>query len=582
MLLKNMIQNFGRRGGIVLNKPFFSIITATLNSEAVISALLDSLALQTCRDFEVIIQDGASVDSTVLLAKTYDSRLPAILIESERDTGIYDAWNKAIKRARGEWILFLGADDCLYSPSSLKSAKKVLFPLGGEISYAGFSLLLTTAEDIPAETCRPSARPYEELAGGMSLPHPALFHRKRLFSENMFSTDYAVSGDYDFLCRTLSKDNYTLSDMVLCRMRAGGVSGSPLTMLRGELESLSISCRHFPGALRGKIYTRICRSYLIRGVNALLGGQAAFTLADMLRKSKGKTALWSGKQDAYPTLHALPEQPLVSLLIVTLGRKEPLHRLFSSLNRQTYQNIEILIADQNPPGFLDDVIRTLDERIPVKHLLLQEKGLSQARNALLPLANGNIIAFPDDDCWYLPETLERITNLFAHEAHLGAIYSAWRDSDIQCFNNQVHLSGVSNIFRKACSIVQFYRREATNGIYFDTTLGVGAGTPYGAGEDTDFLLQVFERGVAVGRTDDVLVCHPVPEHHAPMVESSVYSYALGRMRILHKHNFSFWFVMVNILYPLSRILYEGLKAWPYCKAMFLGLLRGFFAVRKAR
>jgi glycosyltransferase involved in cell wall biosynthesis len=198
----------------VLKSPFFSIITATYNAESVVATLLDSLSAQKCRDFEVLIQDGASTDSTVQLATAYTSRLPAIFMESERDTGIYDAWNKAVQRVRGEWILFLGADDCLHGPASLESARNVLCSVTDAITYAGFSLLLATPGGLPTETCRPSAHPYDELAAGMSLPHTALFHRKRLFAGNAFSTDYAVTGDYDFLCRTLTRKNYILSDNI--------------------------------------------------------------------------------------------------------------------------------------------------------------------------------------------------------------------------------------------------------------------------------------------------------------------------------------------------------------------------------
>ncbi|MDR3362753.1 MAG: glycosyltransferase [Desulfovibrio sp.] len=78
--------------------PFFTIITATRNAAATLPRLLDFLACQTCRDFELVIQDGASTDGTVGLAEAYRDLLPALSLDSAPDRGIYDAWNKALGR----------------------------------------------------------------------------------------------------------------------------------------------------------------------------------------------------------------------------------------------------------------------------------------------------------------------------------------------------------------------------------------------------------------------------------------------------------------------------------------------------
>jgi glycosyltransferase involved in cell wall biosynthesis len=364
-------------------------------------------------------------------------------------------------------------------------------------------------------------------------------------------------------------------------MRVGGVSGSPTTMLRGELEGLSISRRHFPGACRFKLYARICRSFFVWVINALTGKRSALIFADMVRKIRGKTALWSRQEDTDPILHALPERPLVSLLVATFGREEPLGRLFSSLNQQTYQNLEVLIADQNPPGFLDDAVRSLDEHIAVQHIVLQERGVSQARNALLPLAHGDIIAFPDDDCWYAPGTLERVARLFEREPQAGGLIVAWAEGPRpQAVSETVKNVTAISAFQRAGTLVQFYRRTLLQGLFFDPVLGPGTNLPYGCGEDTDYLLQVLGKGANVLKIPDVLVFHPEPDLQCEQLAAKVESYARGRMYLLRKHKFPFWFVLVNILYPLSRVPYEGLKAWQYRKSMFLGRLRGFFAVRK--
>ena len=119
-----------------MSVPFFTIITATRNAAAALQRLLDSLAGQTCRDFELVLQDGASTDGTTAVAEACRGRLPALVVASEPDAGIYDAWNKALQRAAGEWILFLGADDRLAAEDTLARCKERLAGIGPEKVFA--------------------------------------------------------------------------------------------------------------------------------------------------------------------------------------------------------------------------------------------------------------------------------------------------------------------------------------------------------------------------------------------------------------------------------------------------------------
>ena len=94
-----------------------SIIIPTYNSATVLPKALDSIVGQTFGDWEVLIMDGVSTDDTLKVAQSYnDSR---IRINSEPDKGIYDAMNKGIGKARGEWLYFLGSDDWLLNDNVL-------------------------------------------------------------------------------------------------------------------------------------------------------------------------------------------------------------------------------------------------------------------------------------------------------------------------------------------------------------------------------------------------------------------------------------------------------------------------------
>ena len=101
-----------------------SIIIPTYNSERTIKRCLDSIVEQTFADWEVLLMDGGSKDRTLEIARSYnDSR---IRIYSEPDKGIYDAMNKGIIKSKGEWLYFLGSDDCLCDAQVLEKVSKEL------------------------------------------------------------------------------------------------------------------------------------------------------------------------------------------------------------------------------------------------------------------------------------------------------------------------------------------------------------------------------------------------------------------------------------------------------------------------
>jgi len=97
----------------------FSIITAVYNRANVIEQAISSVVNQTYDNYEYIVVDGGSLDGTVEILKKYSSKIRWV---SEFDEGIYDAWNKGVKMATGDYILFMGSDDCLLDRNVLSNA----------------------------------------------------------------------------------------------------------------------------------------------------------------------------------------------------------------------------------------------------------------------------------------------------------------------------------------------------------------------------------------------------------------------------------------------------------------------------
>ena len=99
--------------------PQFTLITSTLNSGTTLERCLRSVQAQTGAAFEHLIADGASTDDTLAIVERFADCYPLRLVCSCPDSGLYQAWNRAVEQARGQWILFLGSDDFLISDDIL-------------------------------------------------------------------------------------------------------------------------------------------------------------------------------------------------------------------------------------------------------------------------------------------------------------------------------------------------------------------------------------------------------------------------------------------------------------------------------
>src|SRR5271166_3162469 len=110
---------------------------------------------------------------------------------------------------------------------------------------------------------------------------------------------------------------------------------------------------------------------------------------------------------------------MVSLIVATVNRVAELDRLLTSLDRQTYKEFEVIVVDQNPNDRLVPLLAK-HPRLSIKHLRC-ERGLSRARNAGLQVAKGEIVAIPDDDCWYPDRLLESVTAWFASHPEFGIL-----------------------------------------------------------------------------------------------------------------------------------------------------------------
>ena len=238
--------------------------------------------------------------------------------------------------------------------------------------------------------------------------------------------------------------------------------------------------------------------------------------------------------------------------MATLERHDECARFLDSLSHQTYQEYELIIADQNEKNFLDDVITAYKGKIAIKHLQLSCRGLSKARNVALQYADGDIVAFPDDDCLYFPDTLEKVVQAFIRtkaDAITGETTHCYKKISASISDIPVNKY---NIWKKSISYTIFIKKSVKDTIYgFDEELGVGSGTQYGSGEETDYLLYALENGFKIVNAQNIKIYHPYPVYAN---YNKAFLYSKGRMRVLEKHNYSDWFIYANRLYPLCKML----------------------------
>ena len=213
-------------------KPLVSIIVSVLNAEETIQRCIDSIAKQTYPQKELIVIDGDSTDSTIDILQAND-----IVIDywsSEKDYGIYNAWNKALDHSNGEWICFLGADDYLYSPDVLERAVCELdkVPANYKLAYGRIRIVNKKGQVIMEK-----GEPWEVFKTRSSfpigIPHQGVFHRRNLFKEyGLFDESFQIAGDNDLLLRVLqSEEPYFIEDLIIAAMEYYGKSSNPQNKL---------------------------------------------------------------------------------------------------------------------------------------------------------------------------------------------------------------------------------------------------------------------------------------------------------------------------------------------------------------
>lgn len=174
----------------------FSIITVSYNAAATIEQTILSVIRQDYSNIEYIVIDGGSTDGTVDIIRKYEDNIAYWI--SEPDQGIYDAMNKGIRRATGDYVYFLGADDWLRDDEVMQEVAAFIRRFPGYSFYMGNVFLYAPA--LGWTKRQKGGRSTEEIKRGKMCPHQGLFTSRGLMRTG-FDTKYKIAADYAFLLR---------------------------------------------------------------------------------------------------------------------------------------------------------------------------------------------------------------------------------------------------------------------------------------------------------------------------------------------------------------------------------------------
>ncbi len=264
-------------------KPLVSIITVVYNAGKYLEETIKSIVSQKGIYYEYIIIDGGSTDRTVDIIKEYACHINYWI--SEKDKGIYDAMNKGIDVASGEWIIFMNAGDKFYNSSILAELHKLLLS-NVDLIYGHHEIRYGKISTVR------KAKSVKLLWKQMIFSHQSLFTRSEIMKKHKFILSYRLAADYEFICNAyVSNKIFVNSNLIISSISAYGESD--VHRIESLKERFQISNNYFDNKMCA-IYlyysSRILRNYIMLFIKNILSNNIIFALLGMRYRGQIKSA----------------------------------------------------------------------------------------------------------------------------------------------------------------------------------------------------------------------------------------------------------------------------------------------------
>lgn len=269
--------------------------------------------------------------------------------------------------------------------------------------------------------------------------------------------------------------------------------------------------------------------------------------------------------------------PRFSLIVPTADRTVEFGRLLESLIAQDYPGVELIVVDQNEDDRLTSYLDSVQSIFKLIHIRAPKEGASRARNVGLKSAHGEIIAFPDDDCWYPPHLLTQIDKWFNENStydilSVGALDDSGVPSGNRWFQSSCNITTVNALRTTFCNSLFFRRSSLPAQMEFDES--------FFPGEETDLVLRLMSSGLRARFDRTRHIGHPRRDMMSGTVSITravLYGQSIGRLT--RKHGlFSLWAVLLgyDLCRALAVMLTGRVKKAAYCFAHALGVFKGIW------
>lgn len=210
----------------------------------------------------------------------------------------------------------------------------------------------------------------------------------------------------------------------------------------------------------------------------------------------------------------------VSLIVATLGINN-IHPLLDSLEKQTCEKYECIVVDQSEDKVLEDIGSKYRN---IKYISSLRKGNSYNRNLGIMQASLNILAFPDDDCFFSPNVVEKVLDIFLKKPHIVGVSGSWRDSitgDVVLSGSRNKYVNSFNVWTSVTNITIFLKSNVVKTIGgYNEAFGLGS-KMFEGGEETDFILKVIENGNKILYEPDLVIYHQRSDYALTNIEKQL-------------------------------------------------------------
>jgi len=279
----------------------------------------------------------------------------------------------------------------------------------------------------------------------------------------------------------------------------------------------------------------------------------------------------------------------VSLVLATLGRDLEVADFLKSLLLQTYKNFELIIIDQNKDGKIDAIVELFKSNLDVQHIKVDFTGNARARDYGISFAQGRIIAFPDDDCAYDKDVLEKVVAEFSSRENLSILVAGSYDLASSNFSigvNSPKAHYFSRFSMMGVEFTQFFDRNRIDSQQLHLDHDFGIGSKYSGAEGFEMLYRLLRDGNIAFYTPDIKIYHPDKDHYKLGTgRMLMYSTGIGAYirKFANQRDVFIWYYIARkmfiapVLKMLLALVLFNPKKLAYSFYNLVGIWRGFLA-----